>query len=245
MSYKRRGQAGSNGGGMRRSARWLVRLALGGAALSSASGALGLWARRTPWPLAAVFVPEAPAASALPAVVGCALALIAGRLQGVRPARLGCVASGSGAGGAKPATTPASLTTLGVTALCMAAAVFAGWPLLVLPWTAARFQRAMDGLLGAPPTRPDAAPRGLLRALVGAPRADKPGPSRSVRGVVYRTEAGLDLALDLYLPLTPGPHPLVVVVHGGGWYSGDRRELPAFNRWLAGHGYAVAAPASG
>jgi acetyl esterase/lipase len=31
------------------------------------------------------------------------------------------------------------------------------------------------------------------------------------------------------------------MVHGGGWYSGDRQELPPLNRHLAGRGYAVAA----
>lgn len=35
--------------------------------------------------------------------------------------------------------------------------------------------------------------------------------------------------------------PCVVVVHGGGWDSGDRHQLPGLNYWLARHGYAVAA----
>jgi acetyl esterase/lipase len=33
----------------------------------------------------------------------------------------------------------------------------------------------------------------------------------------------------------------VVVVHGGGWDSGDRSQLAAFNHWLAARGVAVAA----
>jgi acetyl esterase/lipase len=33
----------------------------------------------------------------------------------------------------------------------------------------------------------------------------------------------------------------VVVVHGGGWDSGDRGQLAAFNHWLAGRGVAVVA----
>jgi acetyl esterase/lipase len=33
----------------------------------------------------------------------------------------------------------------------------------------------------------------------------------------------------------------VLVVHGGGWDSGDRTELAHFNHWLARRGYAVAA----
>src|SRR5437763_1829506 len=74
---------------------------------------------------------------------------------------------------------------------------------------------------------PDAAPRGLVPRLLGLRQRNTRAPFRCERGVVYRTEPGPDLALDLYLPLAPGPHPLVVVVHGGGWCGGDRRELPA------------------
>ncbi len=35
--------------------------------------------------------------------------------------------------------------------------------------------------------------------------------------------------------------PCVIVVHGGGWDSGDRTQLAEFNHWLARKGYAVAA----
>lgn len=35
--------------------------------------------------------------------------------------------------------------------------------------------------------------------------------------------------------------PCVVLVHGGGWDGGDRKELAGFNHWLAARGVAVAA----
>lgn len=35
--------------------------------------------------------------------------------------------------------------------------------------------------------------------------------------------------------------PCVVVVHGGGWDGGDRKQLPELNHWLARRGLAVAA----
>ncbi len=35
--------------------------------------------------------------------------------------------------------------------------------------------------------------------------------------------------------------PCVILVHGGGWDGGNRRELAAFDHWLATHGVAVAA----
>lgn len=48
------------------------------------------------------------------------------------------------------------------------------------------------------------------------------------------------LKLDFYATERPGA-PVVIVVHGGGWDSGDREQLTEFNHWLAGEGYNVAA----
>ncbi len=52
-----------------------------------------------------------------------------------------------------------------------------------------------------------------------------------------------ELAFDFYRPPPEsGPRrPCVIVIHGGGWDGGDRRQLPGFNHWLARRGYAVAA----
>ena len=38
-----------------------------------------------------------------------------------------------------------------------------------------------------------------------------------------------------------GGAPCIVLVHGGGWDGGDRKELAGLNRWLAARGVAVAA----
>ena len=48
------------------------------------------------------------------------------------------------------------------------------------------------------------------------------------------------LQLDFYPTAAPDA-PVVVVVHGGGWDSGDRDQITPFNHWLAGQGYNVAA----
>jgi acetyl esterase/lipase len=68
------------------------------------------------------------------------------------------------------------------------------------------------------------------------------------RGVEYADVPGFrPLELDLYLPDgLPGPVPVVVHVHGGGWRRGSRRHpLPAlgddFYHALAATGIAVAA----
>ncbi|GAA4941271.1 acetyl esterase/lipase [Actinomycetospora succinea] len=52
-------------------------------------------------------------------------------------------------------------------------------------------------------------------------------------------ELGRPLDLDLYRPAGPGPHPVVVWVHGGSWVRGERDDRTALNRWLADRGYAV------
>jgi acetyl esterase/lipase len=52
------------------------------------------------------------------------------------------------------------------------------------------------------------------------------------------------LPLDFYPPVRRAgspPAPCVIVIHGGGWDSGDRTQLPGLNHWLAGRGCAVAA----
>jgi acetyl esterase/lipase len=58
----------------------------------------------------------------------------------------------------------------------------------------------------------------------------------------YATDdAGRTLSLDLYRPPTPGPHPVVVWVHGGSWVRGERTDRTALCRWLADRGHAVVA----
>lgn len=52
------------------------------------------------------------------------------------------------------------------------------------------------------------------------------------------------LPFDFYrAPARPGSRsaPCVIIVHGGGWDSGDRGQIPHFNHWLVERGYAVAA----
>lgn len=51
------------------------------------------------------------------------------------------------------------------------------------------------------------------------------------------------LKMDFYRAVRPAgePAPCVVMIHGGGWDSGDRTQLSALNHRLARRGYAVAA----
>lgn len=59
--------------------------------------------------------------------------------------------------------------------------------------------------------------------------------------LVYASPGGQDLALDFYPSSKKGRKPCVVVVHGGSWKSGDNKQLPELNSYLADKGYHVAA----
>ncbi len=49
------------------------------------------------------------------------------------------------------------------------------------------------------------------------------------------------LSLDLYRPFQANEaYPLVIVIHGGSWKSGTRKEFTPLNEYLAARGYAVA-----
>lgn len=62
----------------------------------------------------------------------------------------------------------------------------------------------------------------------------------TVEDIVY-TSAGWPqpLQADLYLPLKPGPHAVVLMIHGGGWANRGRDDMASISRKLTRHGYAV------
>lgn len=68
------------------------------------------------------------------------------------------------------------------------------------------------------------------------------GPvSATWRDLVYAEVEGQPLELDLYAPQrTDGAAPLVIWLHGGGWRSGDKADVPAGVLRLLADGIAVA-----
>ncbi|MEP6600403.1 MAG: alpha/beta hydrolase [Nitrospirota bacterium] len=70
-------------------------------------------------------------------------------------------------------------------------------------------------------------------------------PAIQPTSVIYRKLESQELSLDLYQPSSSqrgsNQRVGVLVVHGGGWQSGDSREFAALNHELAGRGYLVAA----
>jgi acetyl esterase/lipase len=63
-----------------------------------------------------------------------------------------------------------------------------------------------------------------------------PPGSRLHRGLTYRD----GLRLDLHVPVSAGPHPLVVYVPGGGFVVAPRRMARRQRAYVAAAGYAVA-----
>ena len=67
-------------------------------------------------------------------------------------------------------------------------------------------------------------------------------PLVQVEDHLFASVGGQELRLDLFRPAGDHPPlPGVVVIHGGSWQSGSRKDFPALNRYLAARGYVVAA----
>ena len=113
---------------------------------------------------------------------------------------------------------------------------------------------AFAGLLASLPAPARAAPR--VFAVDAKPALGDAFPEQPVlfpagvkayRDVTYQQLPGYrPQAIDIYVPATPGPHPLVMYIHGGGWKAGHMRQsgalanFPAVLARLASEGFTVA-----
>jgi acetyl esterase/lipase len=70
---------------------------------------------------------------------------------------------------------------------------------------------------------------------------DTQGPVKAERTVTYATVDGRPLGLDVYAPQPRPAEPTraIVVVHGGGWSSGERGDASRFSKWLVEQGFTV------
>jgi pectinesterase len=69
-----------------------------------------------------------------------------------------------------------------------------------------------------------------------------PDSVKVVRNIVYARYGEREVRLDLYLPKQPAAEkiPCIVVIHGGGWRSGDKTRFAAQAADLADKGFAAA-----
>jgi acetyl esterase/lipase len=73
------------------------------------------------------------------------------------------------------------------------------------------------------------------------PAVPSAGTVNLATDLTYNTVGGVPLKLDIAWPRTAGSHPLVVVVHGGGWFKGDKSTFRNDIQLLAGQGYTAVA----
>lgn len=87
----------------------------------------------------------------------------------------------------------------------------------------------------------------MALSLAAPPRRAQPPSARPFRppaglkvfqDVPYGTEERQ--VMDIYLPSSPGPHPAVVLIHGGAWVTGDKSRMGPFAIMLARRGYVAA-----
>jgi len=62
-----------------------------------------------------------------------------------------------------------------------------------------------------------------------------------VQNIVVAERDDKDLLADIYLPTTQGPHPGVIVIHGGAWAGGSKSNLANHALLLARNGFAAIA----
>jgi acetyl esterase/lipase len=127
--------------------------------------------------------------------------------------------------------------------LGLGAALLALTPLLQAAWIARELPAQLDHSFGAVPPGAiaGAAPRQAPLVALDLLRGVASPPVRE-RSLIYNTHGNQQLGLDLYQSLAAqGAAPLVVIIHGGSWQSGDSTQLTALNAYLAARGYAVAA----
>lgn len=101
--------------------------------------------------------------------------------------------------------------------------------------------------LAAPPRVFPVADRPVLEDRMPNPPIPFPQGVKAWRDVVYETVPGYrPQIVDIYVPATPGPHPLVLYIHGGGWRAGHTRhsgalaDFPKVLAALAAEGFTVA-----
>jgi acetyl esterase/lipase len=109
-------------------------------------------------------------------------------------------------------------------------------PLVQAMWMARSLPAQLEAAFGDKGNGPalPAAPLNFAKLWGLTPR-----PVVQEREFAYPTRDGTLLPLRLYTDDRPGLQPGIVIIHGGGWNSGDERQLPQWSRRLASLGFRV------
>lgn len=81
----------------------------------------------------------------------------------------------------------------------------------------------------------------IIVSLLGVAAALAWGRAKSEDGLVYGEAGGEKLTMDYYPPAGPAPHPIAIIIHGGGFVAGNSKNgSEAYCAdFLAPAGYAV------
>ena len=63
---------------------------------------------------------------------------------------------------------------------------------------------------------------------------------KAEENIIYTSYGDRNLHLDLFMPKKGGSYPGVLLIHGGGWRSGDRSMEVPMAQFIAAHGYVTA-----
>lgn len=97
---------------------------------------------------------------------------------------------------------------------------------------------AVLGAMASPARKPDAGTAADAGYVAESPDAGM--APREWRGQPYMANASPEQTLDVYAPQGPGPHPLVVFIHGGGWTGGDKAQNAPDAAFFVRQGFAFA-----
>jgi acetyl esterase/lipase len=115
--------------------------------------------------------------------------------------------------------------------------ILSSLPLLQLPQTVQQANVALEqiGVKTGRAAGFRSHPFALLDLFRGIPIP----PTRSVETIQFAQPDNVPLKLNLYRPAQLGKYPAIVVIHGGGWQSGDPGNNFEFSQYMAAQGYSV------
>ncbi|MGE0606357.1 MAG: alpha/beta hydrolase fold domain-containing protein [Pirellulales bacterium] len=79
---------------------------------------------------------------------------------------------------------------------------------------------------------------GCCLTKAGLAQSEGPRP-QYLKNVIYAKQGDEELEADVFLPLGEGPHPGVLLVHGGAWSRGHKSEMKFVGKLLADQGYTA------
>jgi acetyl esterase/lipase len=125
-------------------------------------------------------------------------------------------------------------------------AVLSAYPLVRAPFVLAAFDNAMEQGLGKDyesqiPADARAALRAYRISAMDFARGINRGDVLIRRGIEFAKPNGVPLTVDVYRPVSAGPHPILLQLYGGAWQRGSPEDNPTFAAYFASKGYLVIA----